>query len=696
MENCEKMFSKYVLTDDKLRKLMKRKDFKKFMELKHSLKDLNFELADVVARAIKKWALSLGATHYTHWFFPLTGKYAEKQVSFLDMGENGEFINKFNGNSLIKGETDASSFPSGGERMTFEARGYTVWDYSSPVFIKEDNDKNKVLYIPTAFCSYTGVALDEKTPLLRATEFLNFQTTKLLNTLGYSDVKYVDCNMGGEQEYFLIDKNLYKKRKDLVVTGRTLLGSGLIKKQEMYNHYFGQINSKISSFMHELDKELWAVGIMAKIQHNEVAPSQHEVVPVYSSVNIATDQNSLMMDIMQQVADRHNLQVLFHEKPFNCLNGSGKHNNWSISTNTGLNLLDFNHVKEDVFMIILTSIISAIDKHYDLLRMSVSSLSNDFRLGGYEAPPSIISVFVGDDMLNIMENYVTTNKISKRNKSILDMKTKSVAKLYKDNCDRNRTSPFAYTGNKFEFRMAGSSQSMALCNAVLATIIADEIKNVNAVLEKSTNIEKDLRTIICDNIKNHKKIIFNGNSYDKSWQEEAKKRGLIDYRNCVDACSSLKTEKAIKLFTENGVMSETEINIRYNTYLKTYCEGIITEAKTLLNMIEKQVIPSLNNYLIYILNLLDKQKINRLENKNNVEISANINNCINSLYEKLNELNVLLESIEKIENIKEKSEFARDKILDIMFKIREIYDGIENIIPDEFKPFPSYNELVLY
>ena len=695
MKNYKNLFSTNILTDDKLKKLMKRKHYKKFIDLKHSLKEMDFYLADIVASAIKKWAMSLGATHYTHWFFPLTGKSAEKQVSFLDIGKNGKFINNFNGNSLIKGETDASSLPNGGERMTFEARGYTVWDYCSPVFVKKDNNNNKVLYIPTAFCSYTGVALDEKTPLLRATEFLNLEATKLLNRLGYKEVKYVDCNMGCEQEYFLIDKNLYKKRKDLVLTGRTLLGAELIKKQEMYNHYFGQINSKISSFMHELNKELWAVGIMAKIQHNEVAPSQHEIVPVYSSVNIATDQNSLLMEIMQQVADRYNLQVLFHEKPFKGLNGSGKHNNWSISTNTGLNLLDINQVKEDVFMIIFTSIICAIDNHYDLLRMSVSSLSNDFRLGGCEAPPSIISVFVGEDMINIMDGYVKSNKIKKRNKTILDTKTTSVAKLYKDNCDRNRTSPFAYTGNKFEFRMPGSSQNMALCNTVLATIVANEIKKVNKILDQSSNIEKDLKNIICDNIKKHKKIIFNGNGYDSSWKKEAKKRGLIDYRNCVDACFSLTKEKAISLFVENGIMSKTEINIRYKTYLKTYCEELETESKTLLCMIEKEVIPSLNEYLTDTLNLLDKQQINNLEN-NNKEIVSTINKCINVLFEKTNILKLLLKKTSNINNIQKKCKFEKDKIISLMQEIREAYDEIELIIPDKFKPFPSYNQLVLY
>lgn len=689
----EDIFSKYVLTDDKLKKLMNKKDFNKFLQLKESQKNLDIDLADKIAKAIKKWAISLGATHYTHWFFPLTGKSAEKQVSFLDLDSDGEFINMFSGNSLIKGETDASSFPSGGERMTFEARGYTVWDYSSPVFIKEDLSSNKVLYIPTAFCSYHGVALDEKTPLLRATENLNSEAVKLLHKLGYNDVKNVDCNLGIEQEYFLIDEDLYKQRKDLILTGRTLVGSSPSLSQETYHHYFCQINPKISSFMHELDKELWSEGIMAKIQHNEVAPRQHEIVPVFSSVNIATDQNQLLMEIMNKVASKHGFKVLFHEKPFSKMNGSGKHNNWSLSTDTGINLLDFNKAKEEVFMLFFTSVLSAIDKHYDLLRMSTSCLGNDFRLGGNEAPPSIISVYIGEDMMQVLNDYVKTEKINKKSKTLLDIKTSSVAKLYKDNSDRNRTSPFAYTGNKFEFRMVGSSQSTALSNTVLCTIVADELSRINKLLDKS-DTNKNIKDIIIDNIKNHSRIIFNGNSYDKSWHEEAKQRGLVNITNCVDAYKSLVKEETISLFENNKVMSKTELNVRYETYLKSYTETVITETKALLGMTTKQIIPALNKYENRLLDLVKKLREEKLDYSKHLQIIENTNNCITTLYTLVGQLEEEQENLKKMQDALKSAEFARDEILPLMEKLRKVYDPVENLIPNEFKPFPNYDDLL--
>ncbi len=688
-------FANLVLTDDKLKRFMKKKDFNAFINLKNTNGEMDFTLANKIAKAIKNWAISMGATHYTHWFFPLTGTYAEKHISFLDYGSKGQFISKFNGNSLIKGETDASSFPSGGERLNFEARGYTVWDYSSPVFIKKDDNNNKVLYIPTAFCTYNGVSVDEKTPLLRATDYLNKEATKLLNALGFLDVKHVSCEVGCEQEYFLIDKELFAEREDLIFTGRTLLGADAIRSQETSHHYLGQIKPRVSAFMHDLDKELWELGIMAKIQHNEVAPCQHEIVAVFAQVNIVADQNSLLMEVMNKVADKHGFKVLFHEKPYKGLNGSGKHNNWSVSTNTGVNLLNINQADETIFMLMFTSIISAIDKHYDLLKMSTSSRSNDLRLGGSEAPPSIISVFIGDDMKEIMDDFVKSNKLTKKKSSLLDIKTTRVAKLYKDNCDRNRTTPFAYTGNKFEFRMCGSSQSIALCNTVLATIVGDELRLINEKLEKTTETkEQAVLSAILDNIKNHSRIIFNGNSYDDAWKKEAKARGLVDYDNSVDCYKRLIDEENVKLFEESGVLSRTELNVRYETYLETYISDCLVEAKTLLDMCKKQVFTKVENFIRAQIKISEKIEKTGIKNKSLGLGIKEITSKYLSLKDLVCALEKDIESLTKIEKPLLKAEFCRDTLNKKIEEIRNVYDEIEKVLPVEQKPFPNYDDLL--
>ena len=687
-------FSNCVLTDSKLKRLMKRKDYNEYINLKTFNGEMDFALADKIASAIKKWAISMGATHYTHWFFPLTGKYAEKHISFLEYNSKGDFIKKFNGKALIKGETDASSFPSGGERLTFEARGYTVWDYSSPVFIKKDDKDNKVLYIPTAFCTYMGVAVDEKTPLLRATEFLNKQATQLLNTIGYKDVNSVVCHVGCEQEYFLIDKNLFNKRKDLVLTGRTLLGAEAIKSQETSHHYLGQIKPKVSAFMHDLNKELWELGIMAKIQHNEVAPTQHEIVAVYSQANIVADQNSLLMEVMNKVADKHGFKVLFHEKPYKGVNGSGKHNNWSISTNTGINLLDCNKANELVFMLAFTSVIAAIDKHYDLLKMSTSSLGNDLRLGGSEAPPSIISVFVGDDMSEMMSDFVKLNKVKKKKVSLLDMKTSSVAKAYKDNCDRNRTTPFAYTGNKFEFRMVGSSQSIAFSNTVLATIVADEFKQINERLQKSKSIDQEVVKVIIDNITNHSRIIFNGNSYDENWAKEAQGRGLIDYKNSVECYKRLLDEGNIKLFEDSGVLSNTEVKVRYDTFMETYISDCLIEAKTLVDTCKKQVLPSIERYIKNFIDTNSKLEKFGVKNKESKNKAKDLIDSYINLSNKVDELVCFINKIKERNTVEEKADYCQKEICKVMLEIRDIYDNIEVVLPDSDKPFPNYDDIL--
>lgn len=687
-------FAEAVLTDDKLKRLMKRKDYNEFVTLKSYGGDMDFDLADKVAVAIKKWATTNGATHYTHWFFPLTNKYAEKQTSFLDYGPNGEYISKFNGKSLIKGETDASSFPSGGERVTFEARGYTVWDYTSPAFIKTDDVGNKVLYIPTAFCTYTGVALDEKTPLLRATDYLSREATKLLNKLGYTDVNRVITNVGCEQEYFLIDKDKFEERKDLKFVGRTVLGTDPLKTQETSHHYLGQLHPRVSAFMHDLDKELWRLGIMAKIQHNEVAPAQHEVVPVYSQVNIAADQNSLMMDIMDKVASRHGFKVLFHEKPFKGVNGSGKHNNWSLSTDTGLNLMDSGKVRQDVFMLLFTSIISAIDKHYDLLKLSTATFENDLRLGGNEAPPSIISVFVGEDMIEIMDNYLKEHKYTKKKKSVLDFKTTKLAKLYKDNCDRNRTSPFAYTGNKFEFRMVGSSQSVALPNTILATILGDELREINEMLSKETNIDDTVSKVIADNIANHSRIIFNGNSYDDAWKKEAVARGLVDYNNSVDCYARWIDKENIKLFENSAVMSESEMKVRYDTYMSAYIDTAILEAKTIFNMCTVDVLPSIQKHIARLVSVTEELEDFDIEDKVFVKEIEDIVKKYSNLKTKLVSLEKDILAISKEKTLLDRAIFARDVLNKKVEAVRDIYDSIEAMLPSEYKSFPHYNDML--
>ncbi len=685
-------FASCVLTDSKLKKLMKRKDFNEYINLKQLKGEMSFDLANKIASAIKKWAISMGATHYTHWFFPLTGKYAEKHISFLEYNSKGDYIKKFNGNSLIKGETDASSFPSGGERLTFEARGYTVWDYSSPVFIKKDDRDNKVLYIPTAFCTYMGLAVDEKTPLLRATEFLSKQATQLLNKLNYQDVTSVDCFVGCEQEYFLVDKDLFYKRKDLVLTGRTLLGAEAIKSQEISHHYLGQIKPSVSAFMHDLNKELWELGIMAKIQHNEVAPTQHEIVAVYSQANIVADQNSLLMEVMNKVANKHNFKVLFHEKPYKGVNGSGKHNNWSISTNTGINLLDVNKVDELVFMLVFTSIISAIDKHYDLLKMSTSSLGNDLRLGGSEAPPSIISVFIGEDMKDMLDDFVKLNKVKKKKASQLDIKTTSVVKPFKDNCDRNRTTPFAYTGNKFEFRMVGSSQSIAFSNTVLAMLVGDEFRRINEKLSKvEINIEQEVAKIIIDNITNHSRIIFNGNSYDESWAKEARSRGLVDYKNSIECYKRLLEEENIKLFENTSVLSKTELKVRYDTFMDSYISDCLTEAKTLVDMCHKQVIPCIRSFISKLIDSYENISI-KVKNEND-KIKLLVEKFL-SLEENVEILNKKINMVIKISNSEKKANICQKEIYLIMEEVRNIYDELEHILPEKFKPFPNYDDLL--
>lgn len=687
--NNTKLFSKYVLTEKTLKSYLNLGTYLKFINLKNSFGEIDFKLANKLSRAIKKWAIKMGATHYVHWFVPLTGKSAKKQISFLDVNSRKRAINKFDENSLVKGEVDASSFPSGGDRLTFKARGYTVWDYTSQIFIK-----NKVVHIPTVFCSYTGVALDEKLAFLRATEYLNKQATNLLHLMGEKQVKSVNCNLGIEQEYFLVNKQLFEKRKDLQICGRTLLGSTPIKSKEGCYNYLSEIKPNVKKFMHNLEEELWKVGILSKVQHSEVAPCQYEVVPVFDCANVAINQNVLLMDIMKEVANKYGFEVLLHEKPFKNVSGSGKHNNWSISTNLGVNLLDCTQVEHDVFLAVFTSVISAIDKHYDLLRVSASSLGNDFRFGGNEAPPSIVSLFIGEDYLNTLINYLKTEAFLIERKKPLNLNTYSTAKLLKDNCDRNRTAPVAFTGNKFEFRMIGSSQNTALCNTIMATIVGKEFEDINAKLKASNNVKSTLKEIIKHNIKNHLRIIFNGDCYNESWRKEASKRRLENITNCVDAFKKLIEGKNIDLFSSCGVMSKEELNIRYTTYLKTYYETVLAEANAMLYMLEKEVLPSCNRYLTFNSNLIEKLKDIGLEPNTIFRSTKQFINSIEEISNYIKLLTIEIKNVNKITCATLKAEYCRDKICPILNDIREIYDEMERHLPNEFKPFPSYEDLL--
>ncbi len=682
------MAFEYVLTDEKLKKYMKGSDYKKYISLKKEAKPLSISLAEKIAKAIVSWAKENGATHYTHWFFPLTSKSAEKQVAFVDI-KDGKLISSFCGSSLMKGETDASSFPSEGERVTFEARGYTVWDMTSPVFIKNEG-KVKVLYIPTAFIGYNGVSLDEKMPLLRANERLSDVATKLLNKLGYTDVKSVYTDLGIEQEYFLINKDLYEKRKDLILTGRTLFGSAPSKSQETYHHYFDKIDGDLRLFMNETYENLLKMGVIAKVQHNEVAPAQHEVVQRYFSTTVACDQNMLTMEELGEVAKKHGKVVLFHEKPFSGVNGSGKHNNWSISTDGGENILDVGKFDEDTFMLFFVSILSAIDKHYDLLRLSTAGAGNDQRLGGNEAPPSVISVYIGEDIENMINSYITSQKSRSKNVSAMDLKTSYLAPLIKDNCDRNRTSPFAFTGNKFEFRMLGASQSPALANCVLSTILADELLMVTKELEKG----KSVKEIVKQNYEAHKRIVFNGNSYDNQWSKIASERKLVDIKDSVEAYKSLLDEKNIELFERNNVLSKREIKVRYLSYVKTYCETIITEGIVMNNILNKQIVPSLEKYLDFTQSLLKNCEKSHLDTDYLKDRAKDLNQRIIALTENSKKLQNILNSAISLNDVTLKANCCKDQLLPLYNETRNIFDEIEHSIPSEFKPFPTYDDIL--
>ncbi len=666
-----------------------------YIALKSTVKEgktIDSGIADTVANAMKEWAIEKGATHFTHWFQPLTGITAEKHDSFISPTDDGHIIMEFSGKELIKGEPDASSFPSGGLRATFEARGYTAWDPSSYAFVKDET-----LCIPTAFCSYSGEALDQKTPLLRSMEAINKQALRIVRLFGYTDVKRVNVTVGPEQEYFLVDKKLYDKRPDLIFCGRTLIGAMPPKGQEMNDHYFGVIKPRVASFMRELDDELWKLGVLAKTEHNEVAPAQHELAPVFTTTNIAADHNQITMEMMKKIALRHGLVCLLHEKPYDGVNGSGKHNNWSLCTDTGINFLKpgKNPDKNPLFLLTLAAIIKAVDEHQELLRISVATAGNDHRLGANEAPPAIISIFLGDELTDILESIANGVEHDNAKRIKMNIGADIIPVIRKDNTDRNRTSPFAFTGNKFEFRMLGSASSISDTNVMLNIMTADVFESFADRLEKADDLNTEINLIIKEVMQEHRKIIFNGDGYSDEWKAEAEKRGLLNLKSTVDALPLLKSESNIALFEKHKVLSRTEINSRVDIVLENYTKTVHIEALTLIDMMNRGVIPAITKYTDSLCGaVLNKKSIAAVDTSVEEGLIARLSAANREIYTLTESLKMEVASAEVTTDNIERAREYHDKILKLMGDIREFTDSAESVIPPEYWPYPSYGELL--
>jgi glutamine synthetase len=640
---------------------------------------------------MKDWAIEKGATHFTHWFQPMTGITAEKHDSFISPTGDGRIIMEFSGKELIKGEPDASSFPSGGLRATFEARGYTAWDCTSPAFFKDNT-----LCIPTAFCSYTGEALDKKTPLLRSMEALSKQAIRVLRLLGNTTAIRVVSMVGPEQEYFVIDKKLYEKRKDLILTGRTLFGAKPAKGQELEDHYFGSLKERIASFMAEVDQELWKLGVLAKTKHNEVAPAQHELAPIYSTTNIATDHNQLMMETLKKVAIRHGLVCLLHEKPFAGINGSGKHNNWSMCTNDGQNLLDPGKTphENEQFLLFLNAVIQAVDEYADLLRVSTANPGNDHRLGANEAPPAIISIFLGEQLTDILEQIENGGAKSSKAGGELKLGVTTLPALPKDSTDRNRTSPFAFTGNKFEFRMVGSSASIAEPNTALNTIVAEVLSRIATRLEKAKDIDTEIQTIITEIVKNHKRIIFNGNNYTDEWVKDAEQRGLPNIRSTVAAISTLISEKAMKVYEKHSVLSKEELHSRYEIYLENYTKTINIEALTMLEIAKRQILPAALTFANRVASTIASLKNVSIKAIAPEKLLLELTTAIDSLSKNIDALESALNKIKDGDNALKQAEFCRDVVFVTMGKLRVDGDVLETLVDADVWQMPTYADLL--
>ncbi len=692
------IFGSHVFNDRIMRQRLPKNVYKELKETIELGKELNPAIADTVANAMKDWAVEMGATHFTHWFQPMTGVTAEKHDAFINPTSDGKVLLEFSGKELIKGEPDASSFPSGGLRATFEARGYTAWDCTSPAFVKETPGGTIVLCIPTAFCSYTGEALDYKTPLLRSMDAINVQALRILRLFGNLTSTRVVPSVGPEQEYFLVDRALYKQRKDLIFTGRTLFGAMPPKGQEMDDHYFGSVKERVSSFMNDLNIELWKLGISAKTQHNEVAPAQHELAPVYATINVATDHNQLIMEIMRKVAMRKGLKCLLHEKPFNGVNGSGKHDNWSLVTDDGINLLEPGKTPHEntQFLLFLVAILRAVDLHADLLRLSASSVGNDLRLGGNEAPPAIISVFLGEQLQDVLNQLEKKGEATRSIKGhAYDAGVSTLPSFRQDATDRNRTSPFAFTGNKFEFRMVGSTQSVAAPNIVLNTIVADSLCDIADSLEGVENFEVAVHEKITELIKEHKRIIFNGDGYSDEWYKEAEKRGLKSIASMVDAIPAMTTEKAKKLFTKHHVFSETELMARADIHYEIYSKAINIEAKTMIEMAKKQIMPAVIGYQSELANGVNALKASGIDEVSvQIELINDIARELKAMNEALHKLEASVEKAESIADDAERSHFFHDVVCVDMANLRTPADKLELMLPRTAWPFPQYAELM--
>ena len=694
----EDVFGTKVFNDDVMQEYLPKKTYAQLRDTIENGEELAPEVANVVAHAMKEWALKNGATHYTHWFQPMTGVTAEKHDSFLSPESNAHAVLEFSGKELIKGEPDASSFPSGGLRATFEARGYTAWDCTSPAFLREDAI-GTVLCIPTAFCSYTGEALDKKTPLLRSMEAISQQAVRVLNLLGDEDVTNVKCSVGPEQEYFLIDREQFLQRDDLIFTGRTLFGHMPPKGQELDDHYFGTIRERQAAFMRELNDELWKLGILSKTQHNEVAPAQHEMAPIYSTANIATDHNQLVMETMKKVARRHNFECLLHEKPFAGVNGSGKHDNWSLVTNTGKNLLSPGKTPYDnkQFLLFLSAVIAAVDDNAALLRMSASNPGNDHRLGANEAPPAIISIFLGEQLEDIVEQILQNGTATHSNKGErMDIGVHTIPPIKKDATDRNRTSPFAFTGNKFEFRMVASSMSIAGANTVLNATVADVLQSMADRMEKADDLDKTVDEIIYETLKEHQKVIFNGNGYSDEWIAEAEKRGLPNVKTMVDATASLLYPKTIEMFERQHVYTKTELESRAEINYEAYAKAINIEAKTMIHMASKEYIPAIISYVTSLGDSINS--ISAACAEADLSVQKDLLTTCSSLLAKAQTALYALKDADKkanaMEEGKEQAEFFRDTVFTAMADLRAPIDELEMIVDKEYWPVPSYGDML--
>ncbi|MBR5273329.1 MAG: glutamine synthetase III [Clostridia bacterium] len=692
MAKITELFGTMSFNDKVMKERLPQEVYKSLKNTMDTGAPLQIEVANIVATAMLEWAMENGATHYTHWFQPMTGITAEKHDSFIEPSAGGGAITAFSGKSLIKGESDASSFPSGGLRATFEARGYTAWDPTSYAFIKDNS-----LCIPTAFCSYGGEVLDKKTPLLRSMQVLSEQSLRILRLFGKDEVRRVKPTVGPEQEYFLIDRDLYKRRRDLVLCGRTLFGAKQPKGQELDDHYYGSIKKRVSEFMKELDEELWKLGIYAKTKHNEVAPSQHELAPIFTTTNIACDHNQLTMEVMKKVAEKHNLACLLHEKPFAGVNGSGKHNNWSLSTDTGVNLFEPGSSPEDnaQFLLFLVAVIKAVDEYADLMRVAVSSAGNDHRLGANEAPPAIVSIFLGDELTAILESIENDTKYDKQQLTLFETGATVLPKFPKDTTDRNRTSPFAFTGNKFEFRMLGSNASISGVNFILNTAVAEVICQFADILEKSTNFNADLHELIKKTIKEHKRVIFNGNGYSKEWEEEAHRRGLPNLRTATQAIPCFRSEKNVKLFTKHRIFTEQEINSRCDILFEDYAKVVNIEAMTMLDMVNKDILPAVSEYGKELAQtIIAKKSIADIPTDYESESLARLSKLTTCIYEGAKALDTVVLESKKYTNVQEKAEFFNNKVIPAMCELRQVADEAEMIVPGNKWPFPVYCDLL--